>query len=165
MVSFSVIKKDKKSNARAGLLRIRGREIETPVFMPVGTYAAVKTVTPMELKELGAEIILSNAYHLFLRPGVEVIEKSGGIHNFTGWDRCFLTDSGGFQIFSLSSLQKIVRQGIHFSSHIDGTKHFLSPEDVIDAEDKIGADIIMPLDVCTEIPVSYESSEEAVGVH
>jgi queuine tRNA-ribosyltransferase len=164
MIDFSVMRKDKRSNARTGLLKIRGREIETPVFMPVGTYAAVKTVSPMELKELGAEIILSNAYHLFLRPGVRVIEKAGGIHKFTGWDRCFLTDSGGFQIFSLSSLQKIDRQGIHFSSHIDGAKHFLSPEDVIEVEDKIGADIIMPLDICTEIPSSHEESKEAVDI-
>ncbi len=164
MLGFSVIKNDKSSNARAGLLEIRGREIETPVFMPVGTYAAVKTVSPMELKDLGAEIILSNAYHLFLRPGTRIIEKSGGIHRFTGWDRGFLTDSGGFQIFSLSSLRKIDRKGISFSSHIDGAKHFLSPEDVIDAENKIGADIIMPLDICTEIPASYEKSKEAADI-
>jgi queuine tRNA-ribosyltransferase len=161
---FSVMKKDIKSKARAGLLKIRGREIETPVFMPVGTYAAVKTVSPAELKDIGAEIILSNAYHLFLRPGTGVIEKSGGIHKFTGWDRCFLTDSGGFQIFSLSSLRKIERSGIHFRSHIDGAKHFLSPEDVIEVEDKIGADIIMPLDICTEIPSAYEQSKEAVEI-
>ena len=161
MLGFSVINIDKSSKARVGLLNIKGREIETPVFMPVGTYAAVKTVSPEELKALGAEIILSNAYHLFLRPGVRIIEKSGGIHRFTGWDRGFLTDSGGFQIFSLSSLRKIERKGISFNSHIDGSKHFLSPEDVIDAENKIGADIIMPLDICTEIPAFYEKSKEA----
>ena len=109
-MEFRVRKDCKSSKARLGEIVTDHGEFETPVFMPVGTYAAVKTVSPMELKELGAEIILSNAYHLFLRPGVSVVEKSGGIHKFTGWDRCFLTDSGGFQIFSLSSLRKIDRQ-------------------------------------------------------
>lgn len=164
MFNFSVQETDSRSKARAGSLTLRGREIETPIFMPVGTYAAVKAVSPQELKELGAEIILSNAYHLFLRPGEEIIKKSGGIHGFTGWDRGFLTDSGGFQIFSLSSFRKISREGIAFSSHIDGSKHFLTPEDVIGIEENIGADIIMPLDICSEIPAVYETAKEAVEI-
>ncbi len=164
MFNFSVHETDSGSKARAGSLSIRGREIETPIFMPVGTYAAVKTVSPGELKEIGAEIILSNAYHLFLRPGEKIIKKSGGIHGFTGWDRGFLTDSGGFQIFSLPSFRKVSREGIAFSSHIDGSKHFLTPEDVIGIEKNIGADIIMPLDICTEIPAAYEAAKEAVDI-
>ncbi|MCK5094482.1 MAG: tRNA guanosine(34) transglycosylase Tgt [Spirochaetes bacterium] len=164
MFNFSVHETDSGSKARAGSLSIRGREIETPIFMPVGTYAAVKTVSPGELKEIGAEIILSNAYHLFLRPGEKIIKKSGGIHGFTGWDRGFLTDSGGFQIFSLPSFRKVSREGIAFSSHIDGSKHFLTPEDVIRIEKNIGADIIMPLDICTPIPAAYEAAKEAVDI-
>jgi queuine tRNA-ribosyltransferase len=159
MSFFSVSSSNKYRKARTGTIRIRGREIHTPVFMPVGTYAAVKTVSPDELKAIGAEIILSNAYHLFLRPGEELIKNLGGIHRFTGWDRGFLTDSGGFQIFSLSGFQKISSEGISFQSHIDGSRHFLSPEDVIRIEEDIGADIIMPLDIPTAIPTSYENAK------
>jgi queuine tRNA-ribosyltransferase len=167
MALFSVKKgkKNQKYNkynkARAGIIRIRGREIPTPIFMPVGTYAAVKTVSPDELKAIGAEIILSNAYHLYLRPGEKLIRNLGGIHQFTGWDRGVLTDSGGFQIFSLAGLQRISNQGISFQSHIDGSSHFLTPEDVIRIEEDIGADLIMPLDIPTAIPASYENAKDA----
>jgi queuine tRNA-ribosyltransferase len=132
--------------------------------MPVGTHAAVKTVSPRELKELGARIILSNAYHLFLRPGERIIRKLGGIHEFTGWDGGYLTDSGGFQIFSLSPLRKITEDGVQFRSHIDGATHFLSPEDVIGIELDIGADIIMPLDVCSAAAAPYDEVREAARI-
>jgi queuine tRNA-ribosyltransferase len=161
MTGFRVEKKDDRSKARAGRMVLHGRELETPVFMPVGTYAAVKTVSPEELEKLGVEIILSNAYHLFLRPGDTLIKKLGGIHRFTGWKRGVLTDSGGFQIFSLATLRKIHDEGIEFSSHIDGSKHFLSPEKVVRIERNIGADIIMPLDICTAVPSSYDDSATA----
>lgn len=151
-------------DARAGLLTIRGRKVPTPVFMPVGTYAAVKTVSPVELKQVGAHIILSNAYHLHLRPGSEVIADLGGIHRFTGWNGGFLTDSGGFQIFSLSPLRTVTEDGIAFRSHVDGSKQFLSPERVIDIERDIGADIIMPLDVCTGPDITSEEAHEACSV-
>ena len=151
--------------SRAGILNIGdGFQVETPVFMPVGTYAAVKTVTPEELQEVGARIILSNAYHLYLRPGHETIRKLGGIHRFTGWKGAFLTDSGGFQIFSLSSLRKVSRDGVSFQSHIDGARQFLTPEDVIQIEQDIGADIIMPLDVCTAADAQYDESREAAHI-
>jgi len=163
MIKFKLIRKDSKYGARAGILEVNGNKIQTPVFMPVGTYAAVKTLSPHELYEIGVNIILSNAYHLYLRPGIDIIDKMGGIHNFTGWDRAFLTDSGGFQIFSLSKFRKISNRGVEFRSHIDGSKHFLAPEDVIKIEQKIGADIIMPLDVCTIIPTDYELAKEALN--
>jgi queuine tRNA-ribosyltransferase len=150
--------------ARTGVLAVHGRQVSTPVFMPVGTYAAVKTLSPRELEEVGAEIILSNAYHLHLRPGEELIRDMGGIHRFTGWSRGFLTDSGGFQIFSLSSLRKVTQEGISFTSHVDGSAHFLTPEDVIEIEKKIGADIVMPLDVCTSAQSSERDASEAAEI-
>lgn len=164
MFHFKINCTDNNSHARAGEIKIGETHFHTPVFMPVGTYAAVKTVSPLELEKLGAEIILSNAYHLYLRPGVHIIEKLGGIHNFTGWKGAYLTDSGGFQIFSLSPLREITSKGVHFRSHIDGSKHFFSPEKVVKLEQSIGADIIMPLDVCTEIPIQYEEASKAVGI-
>ena len=163
MIRFSV-RQQGEAASRTGVLRIRDREIETPVFMPVGTYAAVKTLSPKELKETGAEIILSNAYHLYLRPEAKLIRKLGGIHRFTGWDGGFLTDSGGFQIFSLSPLRKIERQGVNFQSHIDGSRHFLTPEDVVRIENDIGADIIMPLDVCSAAETSKQETREAAEI-
>jgi queuine tRNA-ribosyltransferase len=164
MFSFSVETRG-AGRARSGVMQISdGLVIETPVFMPVGTYAAVKTVTPEELQDIGARIILSNAYHLFLRPGEKTIKKLGGIHRFTGWKGGFLTDSGGFQIFSLSSLRKISREGVAFQSHLDGARQFLTPEDVIHIENDIGADIIMPLDVCSAAGVAYEESKNAAHI-
>lgn len=129
--------------------------------MPVGTYAAVKTLSPAELREVGAEIILSNAYHLYLRPGEKLIRSLGGIHRFTGWERGYLTDSGGFQIFSLSPFHEITPEGLRFRSHIDGSEHFLTPEDVVRIEEDIGADIIMPLDIPTAMPSPYEVAKSA----
>jgi len=161
---FRVKDVDKETRARLGELKVHNTEIETPVFMPVGTYAAVKTVSPHELYQIGVDIILGNAYHLYLRPGVEVIRKHGGIHHFTGWGKAYLTDSGGFQIFSLSPLREITNAGIYFRSHIDGSRNFFSPEDVIDIQTEIGADIIMPLDICTRIPVTFEEAEEACSI-
>jgi len=161
---FRIEQKDGATGARLGVIKVHGLDIQTPVFMPVGTYAAVKTVSPHELYDIGADIILGNTYHLFLRPGVEVICKHGGIHHFTGWDKAYLTDSGGFQIFSLSPLREITPEGIFFRSHIDGSRNFFSPEDVIDIQEQIGADIIMPLDICTRIPVNFEEAKKACTI-
>ncbi|MFW6180669.1 MAG: tRNA guanosine(34) transglycosylase Tgt [Spirochaetota bacterium] len=150
--------------ARAGLLTLNGRGVPTPVFMPVGTYAAVKTVSPLELEQVGARIILGNAYHLHLRPGSGLVAKLGGIHRFTGWKGGVLTDSGGFQIFSLSPLRSVTEEGIAFRSHLDGSSLFLTPEQVIDIERDIGADIIMPLDVCTGAGIPRDQAEEACRI-
>jgi queuine tRNA-ribosyltransferase len=152
------------SGARAGKLFVGEKVVDTPVFMPVGTYAAVKTVSPSELKEIGVQIILGNAYHLLLRPGERIIKKLGGIHRFTGWDGVFLTDSGGFQIFSLSPLREIREEGVSFRSHIDGGLKNLTPEDVIRIQNDIGADIIMPLDVCTGVGIGHEEAREAARI-
>ena len=161
MIEFRVEKRCTQTRARTGMLKIRDREIPTPVFMPVGTYAAVKTLSPPEIREVGAEIILSNAYHLHLRPGEKLIRSLGGIHRFTGWDRGYLTDSGGYQIFSLSPLREISEKGLRFRSHLDGSEHFLTPEDVVRIETDIGADIIMPLDIPTPMPSTHKEAEEA----
>jgi queuine tRNA-ribosyltransferase len=135
--------------------------VNTPVFMPVGTLGPVKTMAPDEIADLGAEIILNNTYHLYLRPGIETILKAGGIHRFTGWDRPLLTDSGGFQFYSLQVLNKVRENGIEFQSHIDGSKHFFSPGQVMDIQVKMGADIIMPLDVCLPSPAEHRRAREA----
>ncbi|MBN2322687.1 MAG: tRNA guanosine(34) transglycosylase Tgt [Spirochaetes bacterium] len=161
MIEFGIEKSCTRTGARVGMLKIRGRKIPTPVFMPVGTYAAVKTLSPSEIREVGAEIILSNAYHLHLRPGEKLVKSLGGIHRFTGWDGGYLTDSGGFQIFSLSPLREITAAGLRFRSHIDGSEHFLTPEDVVRIETDIGADIIMPLDIPTPMPSSHAEAEKA----
>jgi tRNA-guanine transglycosylase len=125
---------------------VRGHEIETPAFMPVGTQASVKSLTPAEVRATGAQIILNNAYHLYLRPGVPLVEHCGGLHRFQAWDGAILTDSGGYQIFSLSSLHKVTEEGLTFRSHIDGSEHFMSPEKAIETEQRLGADIIMSYD-------------------
>ena len=135
---FKVIHKDKNSKARLGKLTTAHGEIDTPCFMPVGTQGTVKTLSPQELKDCGAQIILSNAYHLFLRPGREVIKKAGGLHNFISWSGPILTDSGGYQIFSLALLRQINDAGAEFQSHIDGLKHFLTPEEVIRIQKDLG---------------------------
>jgi queuine tRNA-ribosyltransferase len=126
---FELLKKSPQSGARLGILHTERGDIHTPVFMPVGTQATVKTMTPQEVEELGAEIILSNTYHLYLRPGPEIIREAGGLHKFMNWQRPILTDSGGFQVFSLSSLRKITDDGVHFRSHLDGSQHFIGPEE------------------------------------
>jgi queuine tRNA-ribosyltransferase len=163
MFEFTLEQKGERF-ARLGTLHVRDIKVETPVFMPVGTYAAVKAVSPQDLKDVGVQIILSNAYHLYLRPGEKLIKKHGGIHNFTGWDGGYLTDSGGFQIFSLSPLRKIEQDGVTFRSHIDGSIKFLTPEDIVQIENDIGADIIMPLDVCLAAETSHEEAQGAARI-
>jgi queuine tRNA-ribosyltransferase len=159
---FKVIHKDKNSKARLGKLTTAHGEIDTPCFMPVGTQGTVKTLSPQELKDCGAQIILSNAYHLFLRPGREVIKKAGGLHNFISWSGPILTDSGGYQIFSLALLRQINDAGAEFQSHIDGLKHFLTPEEVIRIQKDLGSDIIMPLDECVHYPCSKDQATVAM---
>jgi queuine tRNA-ribosyltransferase len=149
--------------ARAGRITTPHGVIETPVFMPVGTQATVKSVSPDELRDLRAQIILSNTYHLYLRPGTDVIEEFGGLHGFMAWDRPILTDSGGFQVFSLAHNRKISDEGVTFKSHIDGSTHFFSPELVMRVEGQLGADIIMVLDECTPHPSSYEYNRAALA--
>ncbi|MCG2767989.1 MAG: tRNA guanosine(34) transglycosylase Tgt [Chloroflexota bacterium] len=146
--SFTVKERDKRSSARAGLIHTPHGDIPTPAFMPVGTQATVKTLTPDELKELGANIILANTYHLYLRPGDDLIARMGGLHTFMGWDGPILTDSGGFQVFSLQHLRQVSDEGVVFRSHLDGSEHVFSPEKVISIQENLGADIIMVLDEC-----------------
>jgi queuine tRNA-ribosyltransferase len=146
--SFSLIKKDEQTKARAGVLTTPHQVIETPIFMPVGTQATVKALSPAELEECGAQIILANTYHLHLRPTDELIRDAGGLHNFEKWNRAMLTDSGGFQVFSLRDISKITEEGVWFQSHIDGSRHFFSPERVMEIQHNLGADIIMIFDEC-----------------
>lgn len=155
MFEFSLIKKDKDTSARSGILRTLHGEINTPAFIPVGTVGMVKTLTPEELIDLGAEIILGNTYHLYLRPGIDVVKALGGLHRFIHWGRPILTDSGGFQIYSLSALRKITEDGVSFRSHIDGSGHFLTPEKAIEIQESLGSDIAMVLDECTPYPSTY----------
>ena len=150
------------SGARAGRLKLPHGEVQTPVFMPVGTQAAVKAMTSEELVEAGAEIILANAYHLYLRPGVEVLEKAGGLHNFMQWNRPILTDSGGFQVFSLAPLNKVTPEGVEFRSHLDGSKHFLTPEKAVDIQTAAGSDIMMCFDECTSHPVDHDTAARSM---
>ncbi|MDP3731953.1 MAG: tRNA guanosine(34) transglycosylase Tgt [Candidatus Omnitrophota bacterium] len=157
-----MIHQDKKSKARLGKVTTAHGSIDTPCFMPVGTQGTVKALSPQELNACGASIILSNAYHLFLRPGMEVIRKAGGLHNFISWPNPILTDSGGYQIFSLALLRKINDRGVEFQSHIDGMKHFLTPEDVIQIQEDFGSDIIMPLDECAHYPCSKDYATVAM---
>ena len=155
--SFSLIKKDPASSARLGKIVTSHGEISTPVFMPVGTQATVKTLSPDDLAGLGAEIILSNTYHLFLRPGHELIREFGGLQKFMAWHRPVLTDSGGFQVFSLADLRKITEEGVTFQSHIDGgAKHFITPEYAVEIQEALGADIIMAFDECIPFPATHD---------
>lgn len=162
MFNFELIKKDTFCSARVGKINTNNREINTPVFMPVGTQATVKTLSPEDLHNIGVEIILSNTYHLYLRPGEELVRKAGGLHDFMNWDRGILTDSGGFQVFSLSKLRQINDEGVYFNSHIDGSRHFLTPEKVMDIEEQLGADIAMCFDECAPYPCSFEEAYKAV---
>src|SRR5208337_2160988 len=148
--------------ARAGRLRAAHGEVETPVFMPVGTLATVKGVPQETLEELGVEILLANTYHLFLRPGTETICKLGGLHGFMSWERAILTDSGGYQVFSLSDLRKVREEGAEFRSHLDGALHFLSPETATAAQIALGADVIMAFDECTEYPAGHEHARQSM---
>ena len=155
-MKFTLEKKDSQSKARVGTITTDHGVIQTPIFMPVGTAGTVKAVHQRELKEdIQAQIILGNTYHLYLRPGLDVLERAGGLHKFNGWDRPILTDSGGYQVFSLSGTRKIKEEGVTFKSHIDGSKHIFSPEGVMDIQRTIGADIIMAFDECTPYPCEY----------
>ncbi|MBI2888168.1 MAG: tRNA guanosine(34) transglycosylase Tgt [Chloroflexi bacterium] len=159
--SFTLDSTDPDSRARAGRLSTPHGEVLTPVFMPVGTQGTVKAVAPRDLRELGAQIVLGNAYHLYLRPSHETIARLGGLHRFTGWDGPMLTDSGGFQVFSLAHIRKVTEEGVLFRSHLDGSQHFLSPEVVMEVEEALGADIAMALDQPAPYPSSYEETRAA----
>lgn len=161
-LQFKLEAVDPDCAARAGRLTLPHGEIETPVFMPVGTQATVKAMTPADLNEAGAQILLSNAYHLYLRPGEDRVEQAGGLHRFMAWDKPLLTDSGGFQVFSLASLNKISAEGVEFQSHIDGSRHFFTPEKATDIQIAIGADIIMCFDECTPHPVERERAASSM---
>lgn len=161
-IRYELIKTCKQSGARLGKLHTPHGVIDTPIFMPVGTQATVKSMTPEELKEINAKIILSNTYHLFLRPGHKLVEKAGGLHKFMNWDRAILTDSGGFQVFSLGDLRKITEEGVMFRSHLDGSKQFLSPEKAIEVQNSLGADIIMSFDECTPYPADYQYTKKSM---
>ena len=162
-MTFTVEHSDEKTNARSGLIHTAHGDIRTPIFMPVGTQATVKGVHLHELKDdIKAQIILGNTYHLYLRPGLEIIEAAGGLHKFNGFDRPMLTDSGGFQVFSLAGIRKIKAEGVEFRSHIDGSKHFFTPEKVMDIERSIGADIIMAFDECPPGTSDYTYSKKSL---
>lgn len=164
-MTFELQHTDPQSNARAGLITTDHGQIETPIFMPVGTVGTVKGVMQRDLKdEVKAQIILGNTYHLYLRPGTSILEKAGGLHKFNGWDRPILTDSGGFQVFSLTGIRKLKEEGCEFRSHIDGSKHFFTPEGVMDIERSIGADIIMALDECPPGTSDYEYAKKSLGL-
>jgi queuine tRNA-ribosyltransferase len=159
---FSLKYTDKNSKARIGELKTSHGVVNTPIFMPVGTQGTVKAVTQRVLEsEVNAEIVLSNTYHLYLRPGTKILEQAGGLHKFMNWNRPILTDSGGFQIFSLTDLRKLKSDGVEFSSHLDGSKHFFTPEKVIAIQRSIGSDIMMPLDECTPFPCDYEYAKKS----
>ena len=164
-MKFELIHNDTKTNARAGVITTDHGTIETPIFMPVGTQGAVKAVHMTELKEdIKAQIILGNTYHLYLRPGLDILEKAGGLHRFNSWDKPILTDSGGFQVFSLSDNRKLHEEGAEFRSHIDGSKHLFTPEKVMDIERTIGADIMMAFDECCPGDADYDYAKKSLGL-
>ena len=160
-IKYELVKQDAATGARAGIIHTPHGSFPTPIFMPVGTQASVKAVSPDELKDLGAGIILSNTYHLFLRPGMDLVREAGGLHKFMHWDRAILTDSGGFQVFSLGSLRKITEEGVTFRSHIDGSKKFLSPEVSVEVQTALGSDIVMAFDECVPYPADYEYTKRS----
>jgi len=161
---FKIIHKDKNTNARVGILETPHGNVETPVFMPVGTQATVKALSSEDVKYCGAGIILGNTYHLYLRPGMEIIKNAGGLHKFMSWDRAILTDSGGFQVFSLAALMKVREEGVEFNSHVDGSRHFLTPEKVIGLQHELGSDIMMPLDECLHYPSTKDKAEQSLAM-
>ncbi len=161
---YQLLATDPASKARAGLLQTRHGIIETPVFMPVGTQGTVKSVSPAELRELGAKIILGNTYHLHVRPGEKLIARQGGLHQFMGWDRSILTDSGGFQVFSLAKLRKITEEGVHFQNHLDGTPTFIGPERSMEIQRDLGSDIVMAFDECPPYPCSHEDASRSLDL-
>lgn len=162
--SYEIIKECPHNHARAGILHTPHGDIETPIFMPVGTQATVKGLKPEDLNDVGAQIILSNTYHLYLRPGHEIVKQAGGLHKFMNWNKPILTDSGGFQVFSLSQLRKISDEGVEFRSHLNGSKHFITPEKDMEIQEALGADIIMAFDQCTEAGCSYQEAVDAMRV-
>jgi queuine tRNA-ribosyltransferase len=164
MFEFTITCKTENGRARTGVLKTSHGMVETPVFMPVGTLGTVKALSAEELKEIGAHIILGNTYHLYLRPGCDVIDRFGGLHDFMHWDRAILTDSGGFQVFSLAKLAKIQDEGVTFQSHIDGSKHMLSPEKAVEIQLSLGSDIIMCLDDCIQYPSTRNETETALDL-
>ena len=164
-MKFEITHTDPRTNARTGLITTGHGEIPTPIFMPVGTVGSVKGVHQRELSDdINARIILGNTYHLYLRPGMDIIRQAGGLHKFIGWDRAILTDSGGFQVFSLAENRKITDKGVTFRSHIDGSKHLFTPENVVDIERTIGSDIMMALDECTPYPCTYEYATKSLDI-
>lgn len=164
-MKFTLQHTDPQSKARAGVLKTDHGDIETPIFMPVGTAGSVKAVHQRELTyDIKAQIILGNTYHLYLRPGLGVLEKAGGLHKFNGWEKPILTDSGGYQVFSLAGTRKITEEGVVFKSHIDGSKHIFSPEGVMDIQRSIGADIIMAFDECTPYPCEFEYARKSMDM-
>lgn len=161
-IRYELIKEEKNTGARLGILHTPHGSFETPIYMPVGTLATVKGLAPEELKDMGAEIVLSNTYHLWLRPGEDIVEEAGGLHKFMNWDRGILTDSGGFQVFSLSDIRRIEEEGVHFRNHMSGEKLFLSPEKAIHIENALGADIIMSFDECPPFNESYDYVKKSI---
>jgi queuine tRNA-ribosyltransferase len=161
---FTIKHLDAHSGARTGVMELPHGPVRTPAFMPVGTNATVKAMTKDSLEEIGFEIILANSYHLYLRPGIDIIRKAGGLHGFSGWKKNFLTDSGGYQVFSLSSFRKITREGVRFRSHIDGSAHFLTPESVVELQAGFSSDIQMQLDVCTGYDTEWKKAKEALVI-
>lgn len=164
MFQFNVTRQDTETQARLGEMMTAHGRVQTPAFMPVATQGTVKAMTPRELQEIGTDLILSNSYHLYLRPGVDLIEQAGGLHQFMGWHGPILTDSGGFQVFSLKSLCKVGEEGVQFRSHLDGSRHMLTPESVLRAQERLGVDIAMVLDECPPAQVSFEEAERANGL-
>ena len=161
-VTFELIKTCKQSGARLGVVHTPHGDIPTPIYMPVGTQATVKAMTPREMEEIGTKIMLSNTYHLHLRPGEQLVKEAGGIHKFMSWNKPVLTDSGGFQVFSLAALRKITEEGVSFRSHLDGSKRFISPEVSMDIQMALGSDIAMAFDVCSPYPCDHRTAEEAM---
>ncbi len=161
-MNFELLEKSKNSKARAGKFTTGHGEVETPIFMPVGTQGTVKAVTPDNLNdEIHAQIILGNTYHLYLRPGTEILEQAGGLHKFMNWEKPILTDSGGFQVYSLSDLRKLDEDGVKFKSHLDGSEHYFTPEKVVNIQRSIGSDIMMALDECTPYPCEYDYAKKS----
>jgi len=163
-MNFTVEHKDTSSRARSGKLETSHGVFSTPIFMPVATQGTVKALSSEDLISSGVEMIISNTYHLYMRPGKDIIEKAGGLHSFMGWPRSITTDSGGFQVFSLADLRKIKEEGVEFQSHIDGSRHFFTPELVVDFQLTLGSDIIMPLDECVHYPAARDYVEDSVGL-
>lgn len=162
MFEYELLKKDKRTGARRGRIHTDHGTIETPIFMPVGTQATVKSLDQDDLKKMNAQIILGNAYHLYLRPGLEILEKAGGLHKFMNWDRPILTDSGGFQVFSLADLRDINEDGVNFRSHLDGSKHFMTPELSMKIQNTIGSDIMMAFDECAPADADYDYTKKSM---